>query len=1365
MLSTENPPPDLRCSCEISQSKSSSSDERASDNNNNDNNQVDLFKSGLDDSNSLPKFSIREYVFKKRGKNIKNNWPFSQKNLQLCLKNGVKDVLPPFQSLDSMRSPSIEKCAVENLKCSDVKLSESSDHSVVQKSAVDIEKINSSGSQENKDFASTTSQSCSDINSVPPIKSPEAEYFPTEKSESAVLRASNKVEKSTQSPVKKCRLIVKLNNIAEPKSNEDLGVNTCVVSETMASKVCPVCKTFSSTSNTTLNAHIDQCLSGESTIKWTTNSKVIKHRIKPRKTRLMVDIYETALHCTLEDLDRRNGTNWASNLGFPAEDLEEGADEKNMMYSAVNTEDLNEEGRVYIDSDGTKVRILSKLSDLPSNSNANYDSRPSKLVKPDKGSKFLSSKKKKYLVHKRKVLKHSPCGQGSCFPSPNHLMKCPPNGQKSCHSGHDQSPYHKVDNGQQKNILAESYLEDRLIAYNQMNSNDSGMIKQWVGSKRTGLQKKINLDHENQHADKIIKNLRVKSGCSSVSETLGERTSVSKSQISSDENPLLRTESHKRRENSLWDSHDECMEQPCQRKRPGFPLLDCHGIKDNLTFSKYNLKLARKDGPSVHERQTDPPNGTEDHVSSRNNKKMGINNGGSFISSKTFSSQGKEFASPRKTFLNNAISSGSNKFSSLRKKLFSVRHTSVAESKKNLERKYLDLKKPRLRFASGSDEEAVVSQSAIYRPRRNAAQMEKARTRVLKIRKKRGGFVNTGEGETSLKCSEISPQSDGLGIGKNINSCMGGGVPVDASNVLEEVEKRDEAFIAFSKSLDSAFTELSGPSNVECVLQHYNKAYERHCPSELVLGGEQEMFCADKVGKDLVTPDSHLVINMDADEAQRDYFVDVDPIPIPGPPGSFLPSPGRMGSEELQGNSSLTTCRIQSSEDEQEAVDMDSSDSPISAASAVSNSVAVRSDSVSAINLSVQSLVQHETQRDISEDRIGSGVEGSSSFKQATASRDREVNIHDSTANLTLPEVSAREFENIQPCCCSRKEGALQSDSFNYQESQLLRRRSMTSPSVLAQQKQMADDLYKKISSFNCRSEELLEKEPTPESEKNSANSRRAYASGPASQNSEAKFPSYGDCESPSPSTSNPVLRLMGKNLMVVNKDENLSPQTWPTQSCVMKEHPGLRLSVDNQNEPHLVHHTLSRGPYLAGDMPACQHFDFNFNSSNGFKLPANYRPLQLSVHPSTVMLPSKSFGGSFPCSSNCCEYTRGCSLIPDQLGSKIRLDSQSTYDFDPQLKTPYSSGSKHKEIIVIDDSPESEAGFAIKATQCNSNMEAGKSSVAGVNPFYHYPQVPPPKGMTSKWNCSTPEGLSVLDPNSLPVHLRSSLYFPPGFS
>ncbi|KAG8365207.1 hypothetical protein BUALT_Bualt18G0080400 [Buddleja alternifolia] len=399
MLSTENPPPDLPCSSQILKSNIVSDDD----------NQVvvDLFNSGLDDKIPLPNFSIRDYVFNRRGKDIKTHWPFSAKNLQLCLKHGVKDVLPPFHTLDFLRNPSTVKCAVESISDSHVKLSRLSDDHNLPVSSNDVgQNLALSEPEEDKEYPSTaTNQSCSSLNSVPLIKS---RYL-----ESEAENSSKKIENSIQNPVKKCKLIVKLSNIVETKSKEEAPLNTSIVSETMASKVCPVCKTFSSSSNTTLNAHIDQCLSGESTAKLTTDSKVVKHRIKPRKTKLMVDIYETALRCTLEDLDRRNGTNWASNLGFPPRDLVE---EKDKTFSS---EDKNKESAVYVDSNGTKLRILSKFSDTLSISSAKDDCGRRKLVEREKESKFISSKKKKYLVQKHNLL-NRPYGQRSCSPMSDH---------------------------------------------------------------------------------------------------------------------------------------------------------------------------------------------------------------------------------------------------------------------------------------------------------------------------------------------------------------------------------------------------------------------------------------------------------------------------------------------------------------------------------------------------------------------------------------------------------------------------------------------------------------------------------------------------------------------------------------------------------------------------------------------------------------------------------------------------------------------------------------------------------------------------------------------------------------------------------
>lgn len=381
-------------------------------------------------------------MFTSRSKDIKKNWPFSLKNLQLCLKHGVKDVLPPFQALSAVKTQSIKECTVET--CSLEK--KSINHFDAEPSGPnDKEDLDSSGNAQlnNKlengcidtsscrsggenDFPSTTTSiSHSEIESVP-TKRPSSSSLETDTlletsaSASATVEVgaaahptSHKTENTTRPPAKKCRLIVKFSGNSDRSSTEDIASNSTAVSETMASKVCPVCKTFTSSSNTTLNAHIDQCLSAESTPKWTADSKPTRHRIKPRKTRLMVDIYTTAQKCTLEELDRRNGTSWAtvSRAAQDTEKLEISAEWKRQRVPQVHPEDAGDVGEVYIDANGTKVRILSKSNDAPAVSKEVVDFRPKNPLKGGKGSKFLSTKKKKR--HGRKHFKYLKLGPQS----------------------------------------------------------------------------------------------------------------------------------------------------------------------------------------------------------------------------------------------------------------------------------------------------------------------------------------------------------------------------------------------------------------------------------------------------------------------------------------------------------------------------------------------------------------------------------------------------------------------------------------------------------------------------------------------------------------------------------------------------------------------------------------------------------------------------------------------------------------------------------------------------------------------------------------------------------------------------------------
>ena len=70
----------------------------------------------------------------------------------------------------------------------------------------------------------------------------------------------------------------------------------------MIPKVCPVCRYFSSTSNITLNGHINHCLSSESNAK-KSGTNFSKPKVKVRKKWSILDIIVAAPVFMLEDLD------------------------------------------------------------------------------------------------------------------------------------------------------------------------------------------------------------------------------------------------------------------------------------------------------------------------------------------------------------------------------------------------------------------------------------------------------------------------------------------------------------------------------------------------------------------------------------------------------------------------------------------------------------------------------------------------------------------------------------------------------------------------------------------------------------------------------------------------------------------------------------------------------------------------------------------------------------------------------------------------------------------------------------------------------------------------------------------------------
>jgi len=267
---------------------------------------------------------------------------------------------------------------------------------------------------------------------------------------------SRNLDSSCDPSEKKGKFVVKLGTPTEIRRTEDIASNSSSVSDPMASKTCPVCRVFASTSNTTLNAHIDRCLSAESNTEHV-ETVFVKPKVKPRKKRLIEDIYETSLPCTLEDLDRRNGTNWAVELAVSKEVCTEN---RSPEVAPSDRRDDEREGDVYVDSNGIKIRILSKCSDAPLV--LRDDLGPREVAKHETGKGILMSKK----IQKSKMLKNKNLKiHGKKYNKTSHLKS--------------QVPAYPHDD-----INEETSEEERHVRNpSESTSNcDSGTMRQWARS-------------------------------------------------------------------------------------------------------------------------------------------------------------------------------------------------------------------------------------------------------------------------------------------------------------------------------------------------------------------------------------------------------------------------------------------------------------------------------------------------------------------------------------------------------------------------------------------------------------------------------------------------------------------------------------------------------------------------------------------------------------------------------------------------------------------------------------------------------------------------------------------------------------------
>ncbi|KAJ4849254.1 hypothetical protein Tsubulata_012943 [Turnera subulata] len=1366
MLSVENPPvPDPPCACtqfpQLNTSSSSSDDDddkKASSLNQKQQQQLDLPKPPppLDDQQRtpLPNFSIRDYVFTARSKDIRKNWPFSLKNLQLCLKHGVKEVLPPFEPFDSVRNKSLKRCLVETdpsekqQTISHKELSGEDNNLVVLDSSHDARlntklaeescaDVSSCRSGEENDFPSTTtSLSASEIES----RQPSSRLETTETSLKASVEVErpgpssvfHKAESSARAPVgKKCKLVVKFGGHSDRGSPEDIASNCSVVSETMTSKVCPVCKTFSSSSNTTLNAHIDQCLSAESTPKWTADTKVTRHRIKPRKTRLMVDIYATARHCTLEELDQRNGTSWATVSRLPAHQEEpekvETCNEGKKQKPEVAAGDV---GPVYIDSSGTKVRILSKLNDSSPVTKVREDVAARKSLKACKPGKYIAKKKKKRLAHKhQKYLKHGT--HNKSFSSPMHGSQI----GSSQAEGHD-------GEGRTSEI--------ELKIPKQNGGSDSGTLRPWICSKRRGITKKITSQDGHQptkrkwHVPKLYENDQ-----SSLPDSLPadnhDQQRTNPITIGGN-NDRLEMSSHGAQVNDRQDCFP-------RRKRVGSFVAGSRTIgkvERSLRPMKKINKQVTKGGNSLRDNHMlKPPSASRSHVPLLRKKTVDAH--------KDFSSNSSVKASRS----SRAIVTKAMRFSSFRKNLLSAsRESSAAECRPSL-KQWSIFRKSQVHSVSERDDEVLaqhceVNQQAELLDNHSGSQSERedvndevclSRSTILGMGKEaRLSFASDREEALSLKslksgshCYDHDERAKLVSVGviTDFDCLDSAGEPIQ---VHEEIVSGPypkvydgRSTTSLSESIDTEFYKLSNSSRAQSNSFRSVEDYEgllcgtdpaTDPTAEPNFDNDQEMFSAYEAGNGVMRQNDHMEMEMDSEVGQATIFPEVDPIPIPGPPGSFLPSPRDMSSEDFQGNSSLTSSRVHSSPDQRDMIDGESSDSPISAASTVSNSMAGGQDFRNSEPSS--SAGPYAIGEKIRSSFVVTGIEPSmqkAGEVSQTINRGVERGTNDG-GYFKLDRISIEKgslsMKNDQPCCCQRKERFSQSVDLNHQESQLLRRRKMAPMMVPAVGKPIAcNPIGKPIAcNPNLRPSNYLDVSPevvplgscpTLGSTQKMVTPVRKPAGGSVSfkdsPNTGVRYPGRGDCDSASPSGSNPILRLMGKNLMVVNKDEDASVAVEHVQSGTQNIHqisgfPTFSAGSPGNNQGQgcqPIHHMVPQGSIVFGvdpHNPVSQRFDVGLSSSFGSdhgKLP------QGSAQLPSGMFRSHCADRGFSASMGLHEYKGDYNFPSQQTMLKSRLSMSPRYDMvktttvaDHPCKRADSSSHPIREIIIIDDLPES---------------------------------------------------------------------------
>ncbi|WOL12339.1 hypothetical protein Cni_G21105 [Canna indica] len=1254
---------------------------------------------------TTPSFSIRDYVFHSRSKGIEASWPFAPQFLHLCLEHGVKDFLPPFEKPDLVRGNNISKVAEPLQPVASSELQRVSAHFVlkptdggpsggnpasIQKgSGLTLEErvldlLDRAIHPSQKDKEST---SCRGLfvdrlsNSDVEIASASGTPQQTENNSSQIGQPlssaslgkncsqtqikpgigarSHNIEKACEPLEKKNRQTVKLGTILETCQNEDLVNNSSFHLHPMATKVCPVCKTFSFTSNTTLNAHIDQCLSMGSNSKEVLND-VPKYKVKLRKKRLMVDIYATAPSCTLEDLDKRNGTNWASELVGMAAATNgmAGHTKRPELSPTCSMDDGNE--TVYVDSDGVKVRILSKFNDGEL-SRENFKLRKhGKELKPS--NSHLISKKKHFAAKHLKDMKLKALRK--------QLISF--NTMKS-----EIQAAAEVDcdtENHQKNDKSMSHVPD---SRDQDNSIASPTIKQWACSRRSDILRKLTkkdncVTLEGKELNTGNMNLQPESG-----KSTDVRTQLKKFSRSSEN---LTCSPKRKRVNFLHDGVDSID----QRKRESLQLPSPSSRSSSEGISSSNgliLRLSRSSGSftcSSIAKLKETHMTTHEEFGSNSNKQMILSNNCRSKPKDHGNSALKESVVVRRPLCLEARKVGTTEKPSLCKKL--RKHRSVLRNFQKGE------------SAPQSNNEGVCS------PTNNICIPRIVENKIL------------GSPRAYVQRNSTMP-----GEGEVMNEVSTRGINTTGySNIMEEQKNNNlenpssEAQCCLTEIETSCMQilhEISGS------IDYGTKTSTGEVAHDPIAYDTTNSDKDHKAKLPLITQlnEEQLLSASEADAEQfKQTFKKQEKISVDG-------ACSEMGNEEIEMakvEGRKDCCTIQSTEYEADTPSVHESSGCLTSR----GDVPQKSSSFNSIGITASHVKYLSGEGEASASPVstastillpsptGSKAQDAEWFSRGISARDNlnwaipsresievsherklEKNIkQDNKGSLQDKELDL-SLDDKHTCCSCGENLSRNSELFRENGDDRTMKLKRLSNLSIWPRSSSSFTVYQ-----NHKNNAVANTETRPLDSSVSAKSLLELA---------VKVPNSGNICSPSPSpqsqnhsVSSPILRLMGKNLMVVNSEELAQPQ--PTASDCKEP---INISAD--------------GYALNGNHLKQGIFQYQRNqllTARGS--PPAFAPVfPLSDHQITGTLPGTLAGGFA-----WAQQQNGCITKPDQHTQQRRLH-----------KRPNSSHHTTGEVIVIDDTPEHEMDGKDYLTTPASAMphtDSGLSCSLSHRPFSCYP-------------------------------------------